>query len=607
MNKIELLSPAKDADTGIAAIKSGADAVYIGAKKFGARESAGNNITDIQRLCEFAHQYYARVYVTLNTLLYDHELLDAEKLINRLYKYDVDAVIIQDLGLLELDIPSISFIASTQMNCSSVEKVKFLEKVGFSRVILPRELSLDEINHISKNTDIELEYFVHGALCVGVSGNCYMSYGLGGRSGNRGQCAQPCRKKYTLLDMQNNPVSKNAYLLSLKDLNLSSQMGDLLNAGISSFKIEGRLKNIPYVTNITAYYDDILKKLEEDIRFNRSSSGSVTPGFKPNPLKTFNRGYTKYCVNGKPESCASIFSPKSTGEPMGKVSKLDIESFILESVTDITVSDGICFLNDKNVLSGTQIIKKMDTKIYPERMDGIKIGTEIFRNYDSKFIKLLEKVPSKRRISLTIKISETETGITVEGLDEDQIRAVIKVDLKKELAKNNLEMKKNINKCFGKLGETIFSCQKIDILLDPILFIPLSLLNKIRRDFIEELIKERKIKRLRIHRHFFNQKACTTDYFKKSIDYKDNVMNSRAEAFYRKYGITEIEPSIEKISGKVDLLLMNTQYCILKELEFCNGKRIKNSDMILKDEDGNRFRLVFKCGDCGMDVYFLKD
>ncbi len=608
-NKIELLSPAKDADTGIAAIKCGADAIYIGANKFGARDSAGNNISEIQRLCEFAHQYFARVYVTLNTLLYDQELSAAEKLINRLYKYDVDAVIIQDMGLLELELPDIPIFASTQMNCSTIEKIIFLEKAGFSRVILPRELSLDEILHISKNTNIELEYFVHGALCTGVSGNCYMSYALGGRSGNRGQCAQPCRKKYTLMDNNKNIISKNCHFLSLKDLNLSSNLGELLNAGISSFKIEGRLKNIPYVSNITAFYNDILKNIETDIGFKRSSSGSVIPGFLPNPFKTFNRGYTKYCINAKPEDCVSLFSPKSTGEIMGKVTMSYKDSFILDSASDITGSDGVCFFNDNNVLNGTKIIRKKGKKIYPERMDGVRTGTVIYRNHDSKFIKLLETVPAERKINLVIRISETDTGITIEGVDEDQVRAVVKLDMEKDIADNRIKMMKNINKNFKRLGKTIFNCQKIDVLLDQMLFVPLSILNKLRRDLVVEMLKERKNKRPVMHARFFNKTMCTADYFKKKLDYKDNVLNEKAEAFYKKHGVTEIKSSIEKNSGKIESPLMSTRYCILKETGRCGGgKEIEQmDDFILIDEDGNRFKIVFRCDDCGMDIYFLTD
>jgi len=333
MKKIELLAPAKDLESGKAALIYGADAVYIGAPKFGARSAAGNSLNDIKQLIGFAHKFYAKVYVTLNTILHDNELVEAQDLINELYKIGTDALIIQDMGILEMELPPIPIFASTQTNNISWQKIKFLEDTGIQRVILARELSLEQIKEIHSKTTVDLEFFVHGALCVSFSGQCYFSHAIDKGSANRGTCAQPCRSYYSLLDKNGNTLVKNKYLLSLKDMNLSEHINELIDAGISSFKIEGRLKDINYIKNITAYYrkqiDEVLKKKEG---FEKSSSGKIVYDFNPDAEKTFNRGYTDYFLNGRTKEIASLDTQKSIGKYIGKVKSVKKNYFIIVSL-----------------------------------------------------------------------------------------------------------------------------------------------------------------------------------------------------------------------------------------------------------------------------------
>ncbi|MEQ8225541.1 MAG: peptidase U32 family protein, partial [Candidatus Eremiobacterota bacterium] len=352
MKKIELLSPAKDLECGMAAIKCGADAIYIGAERFGARVSAGNSPEDIKELVSFAHRYFARVYVTLNTILTDKETGQAKELMEKLYETGVDAFIIQDMGFLEMDLPPVPLFASTQCHNNSAEKIRFLEQVGFKRAILARELSLKEIKYIREKTEIELEFFVHGALCVCYSGQCYLSYAIGGRSGNRGDCAQPCRKIYSLVDESGNFIIKDKYLLSLKDLNLSGYIRELVDAGINSFKIEGRLKDINYVKNIVSFY----RQKIDLAGYKKTSSGNISINFTPDPEKTFNRGYTDYFFNGRRKDITSFNTPKSTGKSCGKILKCDKNSFYL-TYHSLKAGDGICFFDDTSILRGTSVKK----------------------------------------------------------------------------------------------------------------------------------------------------------------------------------------------------------------------------------------------------------
>ncbi|MBI5416402.1 U32 family peptidase [Candidatus Poribacteria bacterium] len=464
--KIELLAPAKNLEIGIAAINSGADAVYISPEKFGARENAGNSIHDIAKLVSYAHKFYVRVYAALNTIFHDKELKEVERLINQLYEIGVDALIIQDVGLLELDLPDIPFFASTQMNNDTSLKVRFLEQIGFKRAILARELTLSEIKDIHTKTTIELECFIHGALCVSYSGQCYLSYAIGGRSGNRGNCAQPCRRQYSLCDSNKKTIIKNRYLLSLRDLNRSNYLKELINAGITSFKIEGRLKDMAYVTNIVSYYRIKLDEILDDKNFIKSSSGKTEFNFVPNPYKTFNRGYTDYGLVEVKNKLANLNTPKSIGEQIGTVIGVNKDSFAISQSNDLHNGDGLCFFDSDKNLRGTIINQIQNNIIYPDKIHYIKKNTVIYRNYDRVFIKQIEQSSTKRHIIINLTLSESADGFRLEAQDEDGNIADFSISIKKKIAEKKESVYESIRKQLLKLGDTIFICSKLDIHLN---------------------------------------------------------------------------------------------------------------------------------------------
>ena len=446
-NHIELLAPAKDLECGIAAITCGADAVYIGAPEFSARYAASNSIDDIAKLVDFAHLYYAKVYVALNTILTDEELLSAEKMIKVLYKSGIDALIIQDTGILELDLPPLPLISSTQMHNDTPEKIIFLQNVGFKRVILARELSLEQIKEIKNKSEIELEVFIHGSLCVCYSGQCYLSYALGGRSGNRGVCAQPCRKPYDLIDAKGSKISINRHLLSLKDLNLSEYIEDLVDAGVSSLKIEGRLKDKNYVKNVVLFYrnkiDEILGKMD----LSKSSEGTTFTDFSPNPTKTFNRGYTTYFLYGRKKDITSFETPKFTGDFIGNVNSKYKNHFTVDAETDLKSGDGISFDDRKGVLTGTFIKKVEKDKIYPEDISEIRVGTQIYRNLDNAFMKALNKAKIERKIPVSFDISHYTVGLKLTVYDEsgNYAEEMLSIPINEVVSSDRDKMNKAIN------------------------------------------------------------------------------------------------------------------------------------------------------------------
>ncbi len=606
-SKIELLSPAGNLPAAIAAIRCGADAVYIGPSRFSAREAAANSIDDIARVIDFAHLYFVRVYAAVNTLLYDHELPIAEKLIHSLYNRGIDGLIIQDPGLLELDLPPIPLIASTQMHNDTLEKVQFLEAVGFSRAILARELTLDQIANIRRHTSIELECFVHGALCVSMSGQCYASYALGGRSGNRGQCAQPCRKLYRLTNQQGQTLGPDRYYLSLKDLNLAQYLGDLLDAGITSFKIEGRLKNPEYVANITAYYrrqlDDIL--LRRNLR--KASSGNILLGFSPHPAKTFNRGFTDYGLTNSPSQMGSLDTPKSVGEKIGTVRRIARNYFELDNPHDLHNADGICFFDPHHHLLGTVINGVDGAKVYPQKMVALTPGTKIFRNYDHPFHKQLKTIPAQRKITLRMRLYEIPQGIALEGIDEDGLSATVTVEHPKEPAKNPDAARRNITQQLQKLGQTLFICTAVTLDLQTICFFPVSLLNRLRNDLTEALLK------VRLQNRSLQPGGVIKNnvpYPLSVLDFRGNVLNDRARAFYRRHGVTKIDPAAESGLDLNGQPLMHTKFCLRRELNLCPGSHPGQpaAPLLLTDRENHCLELRFRCGpcgSCGMDL-FLK-
>ena len=444
--KIELLSPAKNLECGIEAINHGADAVYIGASKFGARSAAVNSMQDIEQLSTYAHKFNAHVYVAVNTILKDNELDDAQSLIWDLYHAGADAIIIQDMGILQLDLPPIALHASTQTDNRTVEKVQFLEKAGFSQIVLARELNLEQIRNITSQVHVPIEVFVHGALCVSYSGQCYISQAMCGRSANRGECAQYCRLPYDLLDADGKIIAKNKHLLSLKDLNLSNHLQELLDAGVSSFKIEGRLKDVSYVKNVTAYYRQQLDKiLSQSKEYKKSSSGKITYTFEPNLEKSFHRGSTSYFLKGRNLDMTSFDTPKSKGEYIGKPKEISKNFIVLNSLLEFHNGDGFCFLDEQGEFCGFRANKVDGNRLYPTEMPVISKNTDIYRNLDINFTQNLSKKTAERKMAVDVLFSETKSGFLLQIKDEDNHVINYDCPTNKELAKNKEKADENIN------------------------------------------------------------------------------------------------------------------------------------------------------------------
>ena len=599
--KIELLAPAKDGPTARAAILCGADAVYLGADRFGAREAAGNAMSVVREVVDFAHQYYARVYVTLNTLLHDRELAAAQKMACQLHDIGVDALIIQDVGLLELDLPPLPLIASTQMHNATVGKVKFWEDVGFSRVILARELTLEQIRQIRSRTYIELECFIHGALCVGASGQCYLSYALGGRSGNRGQCAQPCRRLHSLQDQRGKVLAEHRHLLSLKDLNLSEHLEELIDAGITSLKIEGRLKDIPYVANTVGFYRQKLDAILSRKGLQRSSSGSVRLAFQPNPDKTFNRGFTDYGLAGSLSSIASLDTPKSIGEYVGMVARAEESSFVLTHAHDLHSADGICFFDRQRNFDGTVVNRVEGQRVYPQKMHGIHVGQKIYRNFDYAFSRRLAGRVAARKIRLSLLLEESAQGLVLSGTDEDENQAQIQIAGERQPAQKKEAARQTILTQLTKLGSTIFECSNVQLRTADTYFFPVSRLNAAKRELVEQLLRIRQTNR---PRPTGGVRKNTVPYPEKHLTYLGNALNEKARAFYQRHGVESIAPAAESgvdLSGQV---VMTTKYCLREELGLCRRKGSEPAEpLILEDEDGRQFELRFRCGPCGMEVF----
>ena len=601
MKKIELLAPAKNLELGKLAILCGADAVYIGAEKFGARAKVGNSIEDIAELTKFASQYYAKVYVTINTLLFDDEIEKVVKLIDQLYKIGVDGIIIQDMGLLEYNLPPIPIIASTQCFCNTPEKAEFFQQLGFKRIILPRELNLKQIQQIrDKAKNIELEFFIHGALCVSYSGQCYMSYALGNRSGNRGVCAQPCRKLYSITDANGRMIAENQHMLSLKDMNQSDHLEELLTAGVTSFKIEGRLKDDAYIKNVVTYYRYKIDEILAMKNSQKSSSGKTNFDFAPNPDKTFNRGYTDHFITGKQINIASTKTPKMKGEFLGKIKLVKPTFFILENEINLANGDGICFfVNDK--LRGTNINNTVGKKIYADSLKNLEVGMEVYRNYDHEFLKKLKQAKINRKIEMDIIFSEVENGYQLSAIDEDNNQSEYFYGIEKVYADNSEMAKANLKKNLQKTGNTIFHCNKVKFQLEKMPYLKKSQINEIRRELLNNLLEER-IK----NKPLLKGKMISSDikYVTEELDFRGNVINEKAKEFYQRHGVQKIEWGAETGMDMTEEIVMTTKYCIREELGKCL-KKIKHSgdsDWNMTDEKGNCFQLKFRCDVCEMDV-----
>lgn len=604
---LELLAPAKDLSCGIAAIDHGADAVYIGGPSFGARANAGNSVSKIEQLVSHAHTYQARVYTTLNTLLYDDEIVEAEKLIWQLYEAGVDAIIIQDLGLLECSLPPIQLHASTQLNNRTPEKARFLEQVGFSQVVLARELNLKQIKDIHKATSVPLEFFIQGALCVSYSGQCYISQLMTGRSANRGNCAQFCRHKYNLTDSAGTTIAKDSYLLSLKDLNLSSYLTELADAGIRSFKIEGRLKNEEYVKNVTAYYRQQFDALlESSSKYCTSSSGTCSFSFAPDPQKTFHRGSTSYYLNSIRNKPVQLATPKSLGKLLGPVTSSSPRGFTIKTDQEIHNGDGLCYL-DNNTLVGLRVNRIEKGMLQTRELVHPPKGTQIHRNSDGHFLKLIKNSANCRKIDIAFTITGNFDQLTIHVLDEDGVASSTSLPGPFESAKNGDKAVQTITKQLQKTGGTQFTTTKIILDLKEIPFLPTSILNKLRRDCLEQHHKHRLDSYQRLEKIIEKNNIPWLNTVTSPLD---NITNKKASHFYLRHGVTNVTKGPEAEQNDRDLDLMTTKYCIKYQLDLCphatKSKKIQYVEPFFLQDNIGRYQLYFDCDLCQMRLRLAK-
>jgi Collagenase and related proteases len=600
LRPIELLSPAKDLECGLAAINHGADAVYIGASQFGARAAAGNSIEDIAKLVQYAHQFRVKVLVALNTVLTDEQLPEAEKLIWDIYNAGADALIVQDMGILKLNLPPIALHASTQTDNRTVEKVRFLQDVGFSRVVLARELSLKQISEISSQTDVELEAFVHGALCVSYSGQCYMSQANCGRSANRGQCAQYCRLPYHLLDADNNILVKNRHLLSLKDLDLSGSLKEMMQAGVRSFKIEGRLKDVDYVKNITAYYRKKLDAvLDANPDYQRASAGRTAFFFEPNPEKSFRRSATDYFLHGRKPDIAQLDTPKSLGEPIGKVTYIGRNFFEVQNGTVLNNGDGLCFINRQGDLTGFRVNRVERKQIFPADMPRMDVGVFLYRNQDQAFEKVLKGKTAERRVGVKLLFRETATGFSIQLTDESGISSTFEATCDKQPAQKPEVVNDNIKNQLSKLGNTIYEVTAIQIDVNAPWFFPASQLGEWRRQAVEKLDEVRAVSYVREPGH----EAKPASFPAKQLTYLGNVTNKLSEAFYLEHGVEKMMPGFE-VKAEEGVPLMFCKHCIKFNMGWCPKEGYKatfKEPLYLRNND-QVYKLTFDCKACEMHI-----
>lgn len=600
--KIELLAPAKNLECGIEAINHGADAVYIGAPKFGARAAAVNSLEDIEALVAHAHLYNARIYVTVNTILKEEELKETEEMIHALYRAGVDALIVQDMGITKLNLPPIPLHASTQMDNRTPEKVKFLWDAGFRQVVLARELSVREIKNINEACpEVPLEVFVHGALCVSYSGQCYVSQACFGRSANRGECAQFCRLPFSLVDAEGKVIAKDKHLLSLKDLNQSDELEQLLDAGATSFKIEGRLKDVSYVKNVTAAYrqklDAIFARRPE---YTRASSGTCRFEFQPQLDKSFSRGFTHYFLHGRSKDIFSFDTPKSLGEEMGTVKEVRGNYLTVAGLKSFHNGDGVCYLDEQGRLQGFRINRADENKLYPQEMPRIKPRTQLYRNLDHEFDRALARKSSERKIGVNILLADNAFGFSLTMADEDGNRVALSLQYEKEPART--PQADNLKTQLTKLGNTPFEAQKIEISFAENWFLPASVLADLRRQAVEKLIAAR---RINYRRELAVWRQTAHAFPQTNLTYLGNVMNTHAASFYQEHGVQQVAEAYEKERVE-DAVLMFCKHCLRYSMGWCPiHQRVRSpyrEPYYLVSNDGKRFRLEFDCKNCQMKV-----
>ena len=609
-NSLELLAPARTADIGRQAVLHGADAVYIGGPAFGARASAGNPVADIAGLVTFAHRFGARVFVTLNTILEDAELAPARKLIYACHEVGVDALIVQDMGLLALDLPPIALHASTQCDIRTPEKARFLSEVGFSQLVLARELTLEQVRAVraAVKPETTLEFFVHGALCVCFSGQCYLSHAHTGRSANRGECSQPCRLRYTLRDEHGRIVAEDKHLLSLKDNDQAANLRELVDAGVRSFKIEGRYKDTAYVKNVTAHYrqrlDDLL---EERPDLAASSAGRCTFDFTPSPAKSFNRGSTDYFVRGRRVDMASFDAPSHVGQLLGKVSRVGPDWFELDTPAALANGDGLTWMHDGTV-HGVQADLVHDKggrwRVVPNQktiaLQGLAVGTLIRRNRDHLWERTLLRESAQRRVGVFLRLGQSPEGFTLSLVDDAGVRAEAHVTCTIEAASNPQGAGARLRENLGKLGASMFFARSIEVAWHQPCFIPTSIINALRRSAVERLEAARLATYARPTRSAASEPPAP--YPEASLSYRGNVFNHAARRFYALHGVKHIDAAYEAHEEPAEVSLMTTKHCLRHSFDLCprQGESV-NAPMTLT-LGKKTLRLCFDCESCEMHV-----
>ncbi|SDY51390.1 peptidase U32 family protein [Delftia lacustris] len=629
-HQLELLSPARDADIGIEAVNHGADAVYIGGPAFGARATAGNDIRDLQRLINHAHRFGSRIFITLNTILRDDELEAARKMAWQIYEAGADALIIQDMGLLELDLPPIQLHASTQTDIRTPEKARFLQDAGLSQIVVARELDLQQIAAVRAATDparTTIEFFVHGALCVAYSGQCYITHAHTGRSANRGDCNQACRLPYEVLDASGRIIAHEKHVLSMKDNNQSDNLRALIDAGVRSFKIEGRYKDMGYVKNITAHYRKLLDEIIEEREFSdtplaRSSSGSTTFSFTPDPDQNFNREFTDYFVNGRKDDIGAFDTPKTPGRAIGWVTKVG-ENFVeIETSsrdTELHNGDGLCYYDLQKELVGLQInraesvdAKKSLWRLFPKDpiagFKDLRRGLEVNRNRDMAWVRTLDKKSSDRRIGLWAELKETPDGFALTLTDEDGFTATAAIVQEHQAATDAARAEATLREQLGRFGATIFSVHDIGLQLSQPWFVPASALNQLRRDAVAALEAARQAGFVRLPRALPVEPPVP--FPEDTLTYLANVYNQKAHDFYIKHGVKVIDAAYESKEEEGEVSLMITKHCVRFSMSLCpkQAKGVIGVKGTIKAEPlqlingKEKLTLRFDCKPCEMHV-----
>ena len=622
LHTLELLAPARDADIGIEAVNHGADAVYIGGPAFGARDKAPNAIADLARLAAHAHRFHARVYVTLNTILRDDELETARRQAWDLYNAGVDALIVQDMGLLEIDLPPIQLHASTQCDTRTPEKARFLQDAGFSKIILARELTLEQIRDVNAQVDrATLEFFIHGALCVAYSGQCFISHAHTGRSANRGSCSQECRLPYTVTDAQGRVIAHEKHVLSIKDNDQSANLAALVNAGVRSFKVEGRYKDMGYVKNVTAHYRRLFDALLEgrsDLR--ASSSGRTTFSFTPDPQRNFNRGASDYFVNGRTDDLGTFDTPKHAGLPLGhvvRVGQADIDVELGDAAALVSNGDGLTWYTLQNDLMGLQVNTAQPLggrawRITPNeaiaQLKDLRAGTPLSRNRDMAWDRLLGKKSAERRIGVTMRMTDTAGGFALDVRDADGIPARVTIAHEQQPARDAGKVEPMLREHLGKLGTTPFALERLDIAFRQPWFVPASALNELRRHAIAALESARAAALQRPPRAVPLQPPAP--YPGDALTYLANVYNHQAHAFYVKHGVQIVDAAYESHQELGEVSLMITKHCVRWSLSLCpkQAKGVTGVQGTIRAEPltmtsgGDTLTLRFDCKPCEMHV-----